>query len=74
MGTGLYQLRARGRDENGRYVAVSDLSMEQAVAFVETLCQEMTELQITKALGRWELICVQQAWSPAAQLATELPV
>jgi hypothetical protein len=74
VGAGVHQLRARGGNENGGYIAVSDLSTVQAVAFVETLCQEMTELQISTALRRWELLCVQQALSPTKELEIELPV
>jgi hypothetical protein len=41
----------------------TDLQMEQAIAFVETLCEEMTEKQIAKALEQWEIICVLQGWN-----------
>jgi hypothetical protein len=48
-----------------------DLQMQQAVAFVETLCDEMTEIQIANALERWKLICEEQGWSRPAEI--EMP-
>jgi hypothetical protein len=41
--------------------------MTQAVAFVETLCDEMTPSQIAKALDRWERICEHHGWSDAIE-------
>jgi hypothetical protein len=52
---------------------MNDLEIKQAVAFVETLCDEMTELQIAKALERWELVCEQQGWSRPVEVEVEFP-
>jgi len=52
---------------------MSDVQMRQAVAFVETLCEEMTEMQIAKALERWELICEQKGWSRPVSIEVEFP-
>jgi hypothetical protein len=46
--------------------------MKQAVAFVETLCEEMTEFQIATALERWELICEQRGWNRPIELEIDI--
>ncbi len=46
--------------------------MTQAVAFVETLCDEMTPSQIAHALERWELICEHHGWNESLGFAIEM--
>lgn len=62
-----------GGIQDSRLYAMSDVQMRQAVAFVETLCEEMTEMQIAKALERWELICEQKGWSRPVSIEVEFP-
>jgi hypothetical protein len=40
----------------------ADVQVQQAVALVDALCGEMTEVQIAKAMGRWDSICERQGW------------
>jgi hypothetical protein len=47
--------------------------MTQAVAFVETLCDEMSPSQIARALERWERICDHHGWSDAIEFDSRPP-
>ena len=51
---------------------MNDLQMTQAVAFVETLCDEMTASQIANALERWELICEHHGWNESLGFHIEM--
>jgi hypothetical protein len=46
--------------------------MTQAIAFVETLCDEMTASQIANALERWELICEHHGWNESLGFEIEM--
>jgi hypothetical protein len=52
---------------------MSDLQMKQAIAFVELLCEEMTELQIAAALEQWECLCEQEGWCRPIELEIGRP-
>jgi hypothetical protein len=47
--------------------------MTQAIAFVETLCDEMTASQIANAMVRWELICEHHGWNESTGFDIEIP-